>query len=258
MEIGPGRALAALVLAGWMGAVLAADRAMTLETRPGVTVTSYFMPREGASATLVLLTGGNGNIGLTGDVPTAQNFLVRSRDLFAAAGFNVFIMGRPKDRPDLDPAFRIGAAHVEDLRQVVAHLRREGGLPVWLVGTSRGTISAAAGAIALGDQIAGIVLTSSVTGFKVPGAVPSQNLAAIRVPVLVMHHEEDGCRMCNPHELGGIMDGLTAAPVKKRLLVRGGEGARGDPCEALHWHGYVGMEAEAVARITDWIKQPSD
>src|SRR5262249_55983131 len=29
-------------------------------------------------------------------------------------------------------------------------------------------------------------------------------------------------------------------------LVEGGGGAAGDPCEALHFHGYIGMEKEAV------------
>ena len=40
--------------------------------------------------------------------------------------------------------------------------RRELGKPVWLVGTSRGSVSAAAAAIALGDGgVQGLVLTSS-------------------------------------------------------------------------------------------------
>jgi hypothetical protein len=50
-------------------------------------------------------------------------------------------------------------------------------LSVWLVGTSRGTISAVAGAIAFGNEdLAGIVLTSSVTSVKRTGAVPAQKL----------------------------------------------------------------------------------
>lgn len=253
-----GHFLAALILAAAIAApAAAADGPVTLETRPGVTLTSYFMPRAGASAVLLLLTGGSGSIGLRDGVPTSLNFLVRSRDHFAAAGFSVFILGRPSDRADLDPAYRIGADHLEDLRRVVAHLRHQTGLPVWLVGTSRGTISATAAAIALGDELAGIVLTSSVTAYRIPGAVPTQNLGAVRLPVLVLHHERDACRACSPHELGWIMDGLSRAPVKRRLVVSGGEGPSGDACEALHWHGYIGMEAEAVRLITDWIKAPA-
>lgn len=247
---------AGLCLLAWLSPAAADDRVVALETRPGVRLSSYFMPREGARANLLLLTGGAGGIGLKDGVPTSENFLVRSRDRFAAAGFNVFIMGRPADRADLDAAFRTSAPHIEDLRQAVAFLRSENGLPVWLVGTSRGTISGTAGAIALGKDIAGLVLTSSVTDFSTPGAVPTQQLDAIRVPTLVVHHARDACRICQPLELPRIMDGLANAPVRKLLVFDGGGNARGNPCEPLHWHGFIGMEAEAVAAIAAWIADP--
>jgi hypothetical protein len=44
--------------------------------------------------------------------------------------------------------------------------------------------------------------------------------------------------------------------VKKLVMVDGGGDPRGDPCEALHWHGFIGMEKEAVDIIGDWIKNP--
>lgn len=28
----------------------------------------------------------------------------------------------------------------------------------------------------------------------------------------------------------------------------------GDPCEAQHWHGFIGMEHEVVDQIAGWIK----
>jgi hypothetical protein len=28
-------------------------------------------------------------------------------------------------------------------------------------------------------------------------------------------------------------------------------------CEPMHYHGYIGMEAEAVKMISDWIKNPA-
>ncbi len=234
----------------------APDRVVSLETRPGVTVTSYYMPRDDATATLLLLTGGSGSIGLKDGIPTSRNFLVRSREHFAKAGFNVFIMGRPSDIADLDPAFRSSEVHGNDLARVVDYLRETAGKPVWLVGTSRGTISAATGAIALGDRIAGMVLTSSVTSFRIPGAPARQKLEAVRIPTLILHHARDTCKACAPFETTWIADRLTNVPVKKVLIVEGGQGAEGDPCEALHHHGYIGMEAEAVTAITRWINQP--
>ena len=244
-----------LILASTFAA--AADRLVTVDTRPGVRVGYWLMPREGAKATVVLLPGGAGGIGLKGGVPTSDNFLVRSRDLFAAQGLNVAIVGKPSDRDDLDGYFRVSAAHAEDLRVIVERLRTDLGKPVWLVGTSRGTISAAAAAIALDPSLlAGIVLTSSVTQGARAMPVPSLALSEIRVPVLVVHHRRDACPSCQPHDAAYIVDRLTRAPVKKLVMLDGGSGARGDPCEPWHWHGYVGMESEAVETIADWIRNP--
>ena len=253
------RALA-IGLALFAAASHAADRLVKLETRPGVKVAYWMMERPGATATVVLLPGGDGSIGLRDGAPRSQNFLVRSRDDFAAAGLNVAIVGKPSDHGDLDAAFRGGAEHVADLKAIAAKLRGEYGKPLWLVGTSLGTISAAAAASAMGpEELAGIVLTSSVTGTNRYTAlsVPQLKLSDIRVPVLVMHHRKDACDVCDPYQAHRIVEALDHAPVKKLLLVDGGGPPTGKPCQALHYHGYIGMEAEAVKTITGWIARPS-
>jgi pimeloyl-ACP methyl ester carboxylesterase len=215
------------------------------------------MKQEGASVSVVLLTGGAGGIGLKDGVPTSDNFLIRSRDHFAGHKFNVAVVGRPSDMQDLDYPSRISAEHVEDLRRVVSYLKKDTALPVLLVGTSRGSVSATAAAIAFGNQeLAGIVLTASVTSASKAGAVPQQRLDAVRIPVLVLHHQYDACWVCRPREVPRIISGLKNAPVKKLVMVDGGGDPRGDPCEALHWHGFIGMEKEAVDIIGDWIKNP--
>ncbi len=234
----------------------AADHLVGVATRPGVKVSYWLMERPGATATVVLLPGGAGGIGMKEGTPTSTNFLVRTRDLFAAAGYNVAIVGKPSDRDDLDERFRIGAEHVADLRAIVEKVRRDQGKPVWLVGTSRGTLSAAAAAAALDpSQLAGIVLTSSVTNGR-DASVTDVDLARIRVPVLVVHHRDDACRSCNPREAPRIVEAVKNAPAKKFILLTGGGGASGPPCEALHYHGYVGMEREAVDAITAWMRNP--
>lgn len=236
------------------------DAVVRLETRPGVLLPVYLMRRPGAVATLLLLSGGRGGLGRLDDGrPSSQNFLVRSRDMFAQAGFDVAVLGLPSDkREGWSAADRLGTEHLEDLRSVVRQLKAGSGLPVWLVGTSMGTVSATAAAIAFGqEELAGVVLTSSVTGRQKTGAVTTQNLAAIRIPVLVLHHALDACKFCAPSEAARITGWLTSAPVRKFLLVEGGGGATGDACEALHFHGYIGMEQEAVRLITDWIRLPA-
>jgi pimeloyl-ACP methyl ester carboxylesterase len=96
-----------------------------------------------------------------------------------------------------------------------------------------------------------------VTSFQVPAAVPRQALDQIRLPVLVYHHRGDACRITQAHEAERIVRGLQNAPVKKLWLVEGGDNPTGDPCEALHWHGFIGMEETAVKDMASWIRQPS-
>jgi pimeloyl-ACP methyl ester carboxylesterase len=248
--------LAIALLAFALLPVAAADRLVAIDTRPGVRVAYWWMERPDATATIMLLPGGEGGIGMRNGVPASDNFLVRSRDLFAGAGYNVAVVGKPSDRRDLDPGFRASPDHVADLRRIAGKLRKDFGKPVWLVGTSLGTISAAATAIATDPgEIAGVVLTSSRTGGHYP-TVPGLDLSKIRVPVLVMHHRDDACPSCNPRDASRITSSLTNAPVKRFVLAEGGGGASGAPCEALHYHGYIGMEKEAVETITAWMKDP--
>src|SRR6185312_8215825 len=135
-----------LVLATAAGA---ADRLLKIESRPGVTISYWMMERPDAKATLLLIPGGGGGIGLRGGAPHSQNFLIRSRDFFAGAGYNVALLGKPTDRPELDAQYRAGDDHVTDVRAVVAKLSADYGKPVWIVGTSLGSISAAAAAVGM-------------------------------------------------------------------------------------------------------------
>jgi len=254
------RACALVLSLGLAFASLAADRLLSLSPRPGVKISYWMMERPNATATLLLIPGGGGGIGLRDGVPRSQNFLVRSRDYFAAAGYNVALLGKPTDRPELDAQYRSGDDHVADIRAGVAKLSADYGKPVWLIGTSLGTISAAAAAAGMDpSKLAGIVLTSSVTRTNQATmfSVPMLPLSEIRVPVLVMHNKRDQCPVCEPGWAWRIEKALSNAPVKKLLLVEGGGGATGPACEALHYHGYIGMEAEAVKDITDWIAKPS-
>ncbi len=226
-------------------------------TRPDVKTTLFWEPVEGAKATVFLFPGGGGGFGkVENGKATSNNFLVRSAPHFTANGFNVAIFGRPSDSEDLDYADRISDTHMADVRKVLDFVKTQSTEPVWIVGTSRGTISAAATAIHVQGDIAGLVLTSSVVNYKKPGAVPKQDLAAIQVPVLVFHHSKDACIHCRPDEVPAILKGLSNSPVKKLMVVDGGANPTGDVCAGQHWHGFIGMEKDAVDTISGWIKNP--
>jgi hypothetical protein len=245
--------LALLCLPAW-----AEDKVVRVPVRAEVTLPVFWMPRDDASATVLLVPGGAGGFGvMAGGKSGSANFLVRSRDHFAAQGFNVAVLGRPSDTQDMDYAYRTSDEHVADLAKIVATIKQWSDKPVWMAGTSRGTVSTIAAAVAFGnEQLAGIVLSSSIVNMKKPGALPAQRLEAIHIPVLVLHHEKDACIQCAPQDVPRVMSGLVNAPVKKLVMVNGGADPSGDTCGALHWHGYIGMEQEAVGIITDWIRKP--
>jgi hypothetical protein len=216
----------------------------------------YVAGHPQAQATVILLPGGDAGIGrITDGEPGSGNFLVRSREMFREAGFNVVIAFRASDLKELNYRYRAGPAHMGELEKVVDFAAREFGKPVWLVGTSLGTISSAAAAIALGPKLAGLVLTASIT-HRVHGGVQNQELGRIQVPVLVVHHLRDACWACVPDEARRMAIGFRSASVSKFVMVEGGSNPQGDPCQARHWHGFIGYEKETVKLITDWMLKP--
>lgn len=251
-----------LIMLGYLLAMLAvqarADGLVQVPTRGDQSISYWWMPTEGATATVLLLSGGSGGIGMRDGQPRSDNFLIRSRDLFRAEGFNVALLGNPSDKRAMDDAWRTSEMHRTDVAAVVQDIRAKGaGQPLWLIGTSRGTISATALAIAMPDQVAGVVLTASISGFNVPAAVHRQAIDQLKMPVLVYHHREDACRITLARDAEWISKGLSNARVKKFWVVEGGENPSGNPCEALHWHGFIGMEARAVKDVGGWIRQPN-
>lgn len=254
-----GGLLLALALGTAQAQALRTTGVVQVDTRPGVRVPVFEVWQPGAVATLVLFSGGAGGYGRIGlgGWPESKNFLIRTGPLWAAHPFNLVMVGRPSDGLALqDGAVRTDDAHAADNLAILQAIRRKSDRPIWLVGTSMGTISAAATAIRDTEQlVAGVVLTSSVTSFRRAGAVPKQELSRIRVPVLVLHHARDACVICVPSEAHFIVDRLDQAPARELVLFEGGGGESGDPCEPLHFHGFINAEKEAVDLVASWIQR---
>lgn len=256
--------LAALCLALLLPAAPAGaqERAVDIPTR-NTTQRILLLEAAAAHGVVVLFPGGDGGMQLGADGAIGQlrgNFLVRTRQQFAAQGLHVALIDAPADRqsrPFLS-GFRQGAEHAEDVRQVIRWLRAQYRLPVWLAGTSRGTQSVAAAAVRLAgepDSPDGIVLTSSILlGNDGSRPLPAMALEKLALPVLVVHHEDDACRICPYREVPALMSKLAHLPRKALQTARGGI-SRGDPCEALAYHGYNGIEAQVVGDIVKWIRE---
>lgn len=230
------------------------EKLVSVESREGIKISYWWMPNQNAKATVLLLSGGEGGMGYKDGQPRSGNFLIRSRGFFYRNDLNVAILGNPTDKPRLDHQWRVSTQHAKDVLAVIDSVKSKSDVPVWLVGTSNGTISATALGIALQERVQGIVLTASVLSWKIPQAVSRQDVEKISVPVLFYHHKDDSCGGTLAYGLPGAVDRFINVKRKKMLIVTGGENPIGDPCEAFHWHGFVGMEKQAVDEISSWIE----
>jgi pimeloyl-ACP methyl ester carboxylesterase len=237
------------------------EQIFDIPTRNGVTNRIMVLSPPHPQATLILMAGGHGGLQLqpNGSFKWGSgNFLVRSRQLFAQEGVAVIVVDAPSDR-QVAPflmGFRQSVEHAEDLRAVISWARDHWQVPVWVVGTSNGTLSAVWVATQLQGQDApnGIVLTSSV--LRLPSrrgpSVPEMALGSIHIPVLVVHHERDACEWCPFSQIQSLMDKLKAVTQAELITFTTGL-AWGGPCESFHYHGFNAIEPEVTHRIVQWI-----
>jgi hypothetical protein len=227
-------------------------------------------PSSGARAALVLLPGGAGFLKLDDDGCPRKlkgNSLVRSRPLFHDAGMVTALVDAPDDHQGNEGlgGFRIDPAHAEDIGRVIADLRKRTSLPVWVVGTSRGGISAANAAARLSGPEApdGVVMTSPVTSGKIGAAKPwvadtvfSVPLENARMPILVVVHADDQCVRTPPGLAADIVD-KTDSPREQVVTVTGGPGSGGGDslaaCKGKSPHGFLDQEAEVAAGIVRFV-----
>jgi len=203
----------------------------------------------------ILFVGGNGRLRLARNAElTSKNFLVRARRSFADRGFVVALPDAPSDRgSDGLVGWRTSREHVSDIAKLVRHLRDQWPVPAWLIGTSRGSISAATGGKGV-PIVAGVVLTASVTKpGRRPATVYDANVRELNKPVMVVHHRNDACRVSPPSGAVRLFARLTAATVREMRMIDGGRPGRGRACGPISPHGFLGVERETVREIVNWI-----
>jgi pimeloyl-ACP methyl ester carboxylesterase len=279
-------ALVALSLGVTATIAAQAAQVVTIDSNLAVKVRPSPKYKIAARASVVLLAGGNGvlNLNSAGDTRDLQgNFLVRSARLFLGRRLNVALL-------DAEPAFaapaglnnrRLTPEHATHLGNVIAAVRRQWpGKPVWLVGTSNGTLSAINAAARLravggveGSAVAGgtlpsrdavpdgLVLTSAVTQpdpdgetGTVLGADPG--LAGIAIPTLVIWHQNDVCSLSPATAAVNVFNALTGVPAgsKASTVITGGRpNLAVHACSAFGRHGYNEAESEAVGAIANFI-----
>lgn len=231
------------------------------------------LPMGAPKAVVVVFSGGAGGTGIVSDgsggvAQVGGNFLVRSAQLFAEDGFLTITIDRPSTTVGFSNAefdqYRVSPPHAEDIATILATVNRLYGtqhLNIFLAGTSRGAISITA------QNMLGIgsMFSSPVTS---PGGNP-QNLWVgatslhprlkpdfVTVPAHVLAHRHDGCFVSTPLNSAILHKDFLAAAVPSVLSgVNGGFELDPDQCNAQTFHGYLGIEQNAVKTIVKRMVQ---
>lgn len=262
----------------------------TRVTASGTPVTvDYFVnwPSTGQApkAVVVLIGGGDLNMLIRGNLATGvgdttgggNNFLVRTAQRFADAGYLTVALDRPVPAP-LPPAgstdavtasdfYRTSVDHAVDILAVLRTLNTRN-LPVFLAGTSRGALSV----VAQNRIATGIATSSSATmdvldnGRRLyVGRPDTPNLLPqfVQRPTHVLWHTDDFCAGTRPAASRALYDSLVAAGIDAAFdtasggvqVTAPGNGVSPDFCGALSFHGFMGIEDTAVGHITRWLDQ---
>lgn len=260
-------------------------RVLESATAVAVVTTDFFVNWPSSAANppkglVVLIGGGDLNMGFAKDttqgpgVPLETgggNFVVRTAEIFAEAGYLTIAVNKPSDQPpsgstnseeDADQ-YRVSVNHAVDILRIVKRFNTLN-LPVFLAGTSRGAISA----VAANLIATGVSLSSPVTGngndpaelYVGDAAVAQLAPGFVQRPAHVLWNTSDTCAVSVPADsqtLAGQLAGASSDSVSGGVRVSvPGNGLTADdisPCGAFDYHGYFGIEDAAVGKITAWL-----
>lgn len=206
---------------------------------------------------IVMLPGGAGHVGIDveGGLSHENNFVVRTRALWRDQGYVVIIpdaFNGQKMR-----GLRRSAAYAQVVTTLVNYAHEQTSGPVFLLGTSQGSIAAMNGAANLAaPALAGVVLTESVSrpGKKSRETVFDPSPEQVTVPALIVANRTSKCHVAPAKDAPLIKAAMTRAVKVEILYVQGGELRSSNPCSSMSPHGYLGIEPEVVTKIAAWLK----
>lgn len=240
-----------------------------LETR-NTTIRLLIEEPSNFSAVIAVFMGGDGVVAISdsGEIGTGKNnFAVKSRKIFQERGIATVVVSSPNDMGWKLTLFRGSDDYAMDFGNLMAYLHNRYKKPVWVHGTSRGTISIALPATKIDTPSRlpdGIILSSPVTrsisstnNHRATDNVLQGNLEKIKSPVMIVSNSKDACQVTPPSDTSLIKDALKSASVVKLKIFEGVDGKeRGDVCGARHHHGFVGIQKKVVNAMVEFINDP--
>lgn len=229
----------------------------TLDLANGCALRMAYSAPKHPTAILLMLPGGTGRVELTpkGHFRHANDFTIRTRSDWLSRGYAVVIVDTPNDVTLR--GYRHTAAYADVLARVIQRIRQQSSRPVFLLGSSQGTIAAVNGGAHVPD-VAGIVLAESVSVKGHSGeTIYSAGLESVHVPVLIVANHDDRCWVAPPEQADAIARAAQMSADITVVKVAGGQARTRRACGALSPHGYYGIESEVIDDIDHWLKQHS-
>ncbi len=212
----------------------------------------YQMIQSGAKANIIFFNGGPGWWGNL----RSKNFLIRERESFFSKGLNVFLFPNKKKKYKMTYDDRLEDDHIDRIRKLVQDIRTQNDLPVFVAGISRGAVSVGKFISQYGNEVDGAVLLSGIyynTEITKRNAYSMQEVIGLSVAtnLLVVHHEEDCCKVCEPASARQFYEKLKIK--NKALNMVSGGGSSGSCHGPFHHHGFEGVEQIVVEGVVSWV-----
>ncbi len=205
-------------------------------------------------ATLIMIPGGEGHIGLSMDKTDLGGFYGKtlkplSNSTLTSGLFHVVIFDSPTALAvgDTYPTSRAATAHLSRIEDVVQFYKDKFNIPIWLMGHSNGAASVTEFYKYLQknhkeNAISGIIYSSGRNG---AGFNPDTD-----APVLFLAHEKDGCPKST--HLSSFKEYTELAKTNKQkteyVLIKSGESESQNPCRS-GYHMFFNAHEEVYKAI---------
>ncbi|QWD90484.1 alpha/beta hydrolase [Polynucleobacter sp. MWH-Braz-FAM2G] len=205
-------------------------------------------PVKNAKAVVLLFPGGGGVLNLKDDGST-KNFhtFVRSKDLWAQYGIDSVLVDTPYDLGGGMRNSRSIRDHQQRILNVVNYYKEKLNLPVWIFGHSMGTVSVTEfvnGGKEKEKLIAGVIVAGTYRSATIDSDV--------KVPVLAVHHVDDGCASTPIATSERIIDSRPKQSNSQFIQIDGGI-SEGDVCGSKAYHGFNQRESELIRVVAQFI-----
>jgi pimeloyl-ACP methyl ester carboxylesterase len=218
----------------------------------------FYGPKAGMRGIIVMFPGGADEIGIERDgaIRSGDNFVVRTRELWARRDYGVVIVDAIDHRSMRGQ--RSTAEYAAVTQTILGFAHSLSTVPVWVMGTSQGSIAAMNAAAHAGQsELAGVVLTESVSVVgKSRETVFDAHPQDVRVPTLVVANRDDRCRVAPPSMANEIAHAMRDAPATV-LFEQGGVARSSNDCSSRSPHGYWGIDEKVVDDIDQWMQRVS-